>query len=1227
MVDVPKQAVMLFYSYAPSAKDEVLREGLEKHLVGLQRAGLIKSWSRREISAGKEQQQEIDKHLETASVILLLISPDFLASDYYYSAEILRAMERHQAGDARVIPILLRPVYMEDEPFTRLVSLPKNGKPVSMWRNRDAAFADIAKEISRSIKELQGSSSSTHPTIQNPFRFANSVLNYFTHITTFLDAEGHWFQEDYERGSIYVPQREYFARIENALNTKQHVLLLGRAAAGKTVLAIAFAKHMQERAGYSVGYKDVKYAEVGDGRNWYTLAREHDQPGILYILDNCHLVPREVDEFCRQWKEQPPKYAQYLLVSRTNLHETQDESSSYLRMFTDEEKVLIRSEDIFLQVIEQYVTTLRQQVPDYELLLESDDSTALEKQHAHNLVISRSRLDVWRALGPQHQLSEVRQEDLYRALEAKYLSVYGTALAALCILQRYEIRAHIAFIEKKLPQDEIQQLQKEKLLVHSTVTGYGQLYDLVLHPTEAREFFLASVFKQYGVITQENINFLVTSMLEAYLSAKPANYITVYDSLTRQRHEDILRQLLTNRDLQQSTADQFSKETTVDAISYAFKVAKLDGSRGASLMDRIVRISGIQGICAKLVKTSFQEIVVLIQAIKYVDTKLASTVVDTLPIQQLVRNVAEENIQSLFRLLRMLQTINSSQATLLLASVPVEVLVAKTTVRNLQDTVKQLQTYEYTKAQLQHFVASLDIQRLAQECERVSLQSLFWTLYTLENISLSQAQVLLRLLPIWMLSMKASVSNIGSVDQIMQLMQRFGSTHEQMTEFVEALDVEQVAQRVKQGNVRRLASLLHTLKSISSSSLTSLLEVLNPTDIARLCHNQRTSLEDLEQLRKAATKAFWESFLGSCSAQDIAEVFQRTQLGSIGTFLFYQYAFQSVQEGYVLFQEQFLQERLITEPLDEIGEFLDRISGIRQRGQELARKALDLLMTTALAERVNRADLRQYALLLHHARSINTVHLSALLAPLQRPTVLQDALAISDIHGIQLFIFNVSNIDTAYLPLIRQELLTSNIAEKFENASLRDIGLLLWNTYRYIDEHIAQTYCEYVDVQQRTQLLKEASPEDLCFFLWNLTSISTSEEIQVFNDASIRQLLIEGWSNEIGWSMVLSGIAAIAHVVGEGDRNIQLLRVREDVLEHWFTRNSGGRNPYFLALALQGLRRYNQRMASAMVRRTLSMSEALRLMKSARSSAITPRSIHLIEDTTQWLEGLLEEEK
>src|SRR6266702_8410929 len=100
-------ALELFYSY--DHKDERLRKRLETHLSNLQRRGLITGWHDRNISAGTAWASEIDKHLNTAHIILLLISPDFIASEYCYSVEMMRAMERHKAGEARIIPVIMRP--------------------------------------------------------------------------------------------------------------------------------------------------------------------------------------------------------------------------------------------------------------------------------------------------------------------------------------------------------------------------------------------------------------------------------------------------------------------------------------------------------------------------------------------------------------------------------------------------------------------------------------------------------------------------------------------------------------------------------------------------------------------------------------------------------------------------------------------------------------------------------------------------------------------------------------------------------------------------------------------------------------------------------------------------------------------------------------------------------------------------------------------------------------
>src|SRR5262249_55178506 len=105
----------VFYSYAH--KDELLRNELENHLSILHHRGLISSWHHQQIMAGSNRAQEIDAHLETAALILLLISPDFLASDYCYGVEMQRALERHERKESHVIPILLRPVASKGAPF------------------------------------------------------------------------------------------------------------------------------------------------------------------------------------------------------------------------------------------------------------------------------------------------------------------------------------------------------------------------------------------------------------------------------------------------------------------------------------------------------------------------------------------------------------------------------------------------------------------------------------------------------------------------------------------------------------------------------------------------------------------------------------------------------------------------------------------------------------------------------------------------------------------------------------------------------------------------------------------------------------------------------------------------------------------------------------------------------------------------------------------------------
>ncbi|HOT83133.1 MAG TPA: toll/interleukin-1 receptor domain-containing protein [Candidatus Defluviicoccus seviourii] len=151
--DHAPRLISLFYSY--SHKDERYREKLETQLKILQRQGVINGWHDRKIGAGKDWASEIDHHLETAGIILLLVSDNFLASEYCYGKEMTRALARHDIKSARVIPIILQPCLWEEALFAKLQALPRDGKPVTRWSPQAEAYNNIAVGIREAARELR----------------------------------------------------------------------------------------------------------------------------------------------------------------------------------------------------------------------------------------------------------------------------------------------------------------------------------------------------------------------------------------------------------------------------------------------------------------------------------------------------------------------------------------------------------------------------------------------------------------------------------------------------------------------------------------------------------------------------------------------------------------------------------------------------------------------------------------------------------------------------------------------------------------------------------------------------------------------------------------------------------------------------------------------------------------------------------------------------------------
>lgn len=120
----------------------------------MKRLGLIEEWHDRKITAGSEWNKIISDSLENANIILLLVSIDFISSEYCYDIELERALERHANDEAVVVPIVIRNCLWQHTPFAKLQALPKDAKAVSSWGDRDDAFSTIAESVRQIAVQL-----------------------------------------------------------------------------------------------------------------------------------------------------------------------------------------------------------------------------------------------------------------------------------------------------------------------------------------------------------------------------------------------------------------------------------------------------------------------------------------------------------------------------------------------------------------------------------------------------------------------------------------------------------------------------------------------------------------------------------------------------------------------------------------------------------------------------------------------------------------------------------------------------------------------------------------------------------------------------------------------------------------------------------------------------------------------------------------------------------------
>jgi hypothetical protein len=153
MADINQEAAVgLFCSYAH--EDEPLQRAFLSHSAILRRNKWVDIWTDQRIGAGSKWDREIASKLETAQLVVLLVSSDFIESEYCYGTEMTRAMARQDAGQTKVIPIIVRPCLWQDAPFAALSALPPDGKPVTSWANQDEAWTAVTIGVKLAVKEV-----------------------------------------------------------------------------------------------------------------------------------------------------------------------------------------------------------------------------------------------------------------------------------------------------------------------------------------------------------------------------------------------------------------------------------------------------------------------------------------------------------------------------------------------------------------------------------------------------------------------------------------------------------------------------------------------------------------------------------------------------------------------------------------------------------------------------------------------------------------------------------------------------------------------------------------------------------------------------------------------------------------------------------------------------------------------------------------------------------------
>jgi len=1023
-------------------------------------------------------------------------------------------------------------------------------------------------------------------------------LQHFMTLDKYLDSSNprYWPKRaDLEEGLLYSPE-EHISHIRELLLREGSCLLTGKSGAGKTVLSIAFAlQWCEEHPEAVVFYLDAdgsRPAEIGE--DWYRQVLTYDYQNALYVIDNYHLSVAAINAFCGQWARRPAEKARLILISRPRAEasEWEEEPEDYFVGFEDAETVLsVEPESIYQGMLCVCSDAYRSRektryVPVEEELADAEIAAKLEVTCGHNLVFAHYLLETWKDEGGR--LSEITEEKVLERLSRRYLTRQkNIALPPLCALAQFEIFAHGEFVRQHLPAVQVKTLLAEKLLFAENTLFYGECYRLAFHPQNAALLFRADVKRRVGANYAARADAELFSTLKTYLASQPENFADVYRRIYHSGNVDLQHQLLQDEELQAFAVQQFEQRLLNDMALYLYSLSNADSQRAEELLGHFINRISLNELRKQVESLDDTSLTLTAYFLVRVKLDTASKLFAGFEAKDIAKRISRTNFGNIQ------QWISSSPNCLAV----------------------QLGYPETWRCDV---AESLDISALAIRAQQESLQPLFWLVHALKVIAPSQAKALLDTFSPKDLAQKMSKGDLSSTHKLFQYLDELGYDTTSRRHVAESLDLSALATRAKQEGLQQPFWLMRGVKTVAPKQAINFENILTPRGLAEMFRDKEATAKNLQQFSDVCSRGFFQQFFKQFKPGEISDIFSRSKLANVGSFLEYRY--YAFSAAYADFANLHLPAKLAEAPIVDIGKFIARIQKVLEEGEQLARDALELLLTVDLTARVTKSDVEGIAGLLYSAYTVDADFSRRLLELPNMPDAIEQGLKHSGIQGIQLLLHNLSEIAPDLLQRIGGALHSLDLTNRLAGAEIGDIAHFLWNIYSHVDAELAREYCQVVDAQARREQIRKATLDELGRFLWNLVHISGTD-VQTLDEPLILERLHVECSMDFPQCVYVLGIIATArpNAISSLDLpTVDFAQVSEELTE-WLAQAVDEEKPYLFALTLRGLRALNERWSDKIIakfqRDWQTKLRCLALLNDAKSQAVvTEKSRMLLEE-------------